>query len=69
MAPSQTKQERDMNNDIHELSTDELDAASGGLKWDHNYVSKDVIDARGGSVTFMGLTFTMNANGKLSSIS
>jgi hypothetical protein len=69
MAPSQTKQERDMNNDIHELNTDELDAASGGLKWDHNYVSKDVIDARGGSVTFMGLTFTLNANGKLSSIS
>jgi hypothetical protein len=61
--------EADMNNETSELNTDELDAASGGLKWDHDSVSKDVIDARGGSVTFMGLTFTMNANGKLSSIS
>jgi hypothetical protein len=61
--------ETDMNNETSELNTDELDAACGGLKWDHDYVSKDVIDARGGSVTFMGLTFTMNANGKMSSIS
>jgi hypothetical protein len=58
-----------MNNDIRELNTDELDAASGGLKWDHSYVSKDVIDARGGSVTILGLTITLNANGKVSSIS
>jgi hypothetical protein len=57
-----------MNNDIRELNADELDAVSGGLKWDHSYVSKDVIDARGGSVTILGLTITLNANGKVSSI-
>lgn len=33
------------------VEDNELDAVSGGMKWDHNYVSKDVIDVRGGSVT------------------
>jgi bacteriocin-like protein len=30
--PAQTKQERHMNNDIHELSIDELNAVTGGDK-------------------------------------
>ena len=51
------------------LSEKELDAVCGGMKWDPNYVSKDVIDARGGYVTVWGVTFTYDVNGKLSSVS
>jgi hypothetical protein len=58
-----------MENAIRELGVDELDAVSGGLKTDPNYVSKDVIDARGGQFTFLGLTFSFDGNGKLSDIS
>jgi hypothetical protein len=58
-----------MNNEIHELNADELDAAIGGMKIDPNYVSKNVIDARGGSLTVWGVTFTYDIHGKMSSIS
>jgi hypothetical protein len=47
---------------------EELDAVSGGMKTDPNYVSKNVIDARGGSLTVWGVTFTYDINGKMSSI-
>jgi bacteriocin-like protein len=58
-----------MNNDIRELDADELAAVSGGMKTDPNYVSKNVIDARGGSLTVWGVTFTYDIHGKMSSIS
>ena len=39
------------------LSAEELDHASGGFKTDPNYVSKDVIDARGDRLNcFAGLS-------------
>jgi hypothetical protein len=50
------------------LSEEELDAASGGMKWDKNYVSNEVIDARGGYITWGGWTFTFDVNGKTSSV-
>jgi len=50
------------------VEDNELDAVSGGMKWDHNYVSKDVIAVRGGSVTVWGVTFGFDVNGKLSSV-
>jgi hypothetical protein len=50
------------------VEDNELDAISSGMKWDHNYVSKDVIDVRGGSVTVWGVTFGFDVNGKLSSV-
>jgi len=49
------------------LSAEELDFVSGGMKWDHNYVSKDVIDARGGQFQMLGWTFTLDVNGNVSS--
>ena len=58
-----------MENAIRELSVDQLDAVSGGMKTDPNYVSKNVIDARGGQLTFLGLTFSFDVHGKLSDIS
>jgi bacteriocin-like protein len=58
-----------MNNEIHELNADELDAVIGGMKIDPNYVSKNVIDARGGYLTVWGVTFTYDIHGKMSSIS
>ena len=58
-----------MKDEIHELNADELDSVHGGMKTDPNYVSKDVIDARGGYLTVWGVTFTYDVNGKMSSIS
>ena len=50
-----------------ELTAAELERVSGGMKWDRNTANGDVIDARGGQFhTFMG-TFTLDANGNISS--
>ncbi len=54
--------------DGRELSETEFAQVSGGMKWDHTYVSKNVIDARGGSLTVYGVTMTFDVNGKCSSI-
>jgi hypothetical protein len=64
-----TSWETDMDSGIRELTIDETGAVSGGMKYDHNYVSKDVIDARGGYLTVWGVTMTFDINGKCSSIS
>jgi hypothetical protein len=53
---------------VTQLGETELDRVSGGMKWDHNYTSKDVIDARGGQLTVWGVTLTFDVNGKVSSI-
>ena len=45
-----------MDTGIRELTIDESEAVSGGMKWDRNHVSKDVIDARGGYLTVWGIT-------------
>jgi hypothetical protein len=50
------------------LTEEDLDAASGGMKWDKNYVNPEVIDARGGYLTWGGWTFTFDVNGKTSSV-
>ena len=55
-----------MKNEIRELSVDELDAVSAGLKWQPGTKNPDVIDARGGSVRFLGMTFTRDIHGKVS---
>jgi hypothetical protein len=56
-----------MNKDVRALRDNEIHAVSGGMKWDHNYVSKDVIDARGGQFYALGYTFTLDINGNVSS--
>lgn len=53
--------------DIRGLSDADLDAVSGGMKWDRNHVSKDVIDARGGQIETPIGTFTLDVNGVISS--
>lgn len=58
-----------MNHEISELNVHDLAAVSGGMKWDHNYQSKDVIDARGGYFTILGETITYDLNGKVTSVS
>ena len=50
------------------LSDDELDSISAGMKWDRNYRSPEVIDARGGYVVWLGWVATFDVNGKTSSI-
>jgi hypothetical protein len=51
------------------LSDSVLDKVAGGFKYDKNYVSNNVIDARGGSLTVMGYTATYDLNGKMTSFS
>lgn len=57
-----------MKTDMIELSADELDAASGGFKWQAGTKNDDVIDARGGQFNFMGFSITLDAKGNVSSI-
>jgi hypothetical protein len=58
-----------MTNDTRELNLDELAAVSAGMKWDHNYTNKEVIDARGGYFTILGETITYDPSGKVTSVS
>jgi hypothetical protein len=59
---------REPNNETAELTTDELDAVSGGFKTQATK-NDDVIDARGGQVKILGLTITLDINGNPSGIS
>ena len=74
MAPS-CKQENDMtdpNNDVRELTIDDLEQVAGGMKTDPNYTSKDTIDARGGQITIGGIfpiVISFDVNGKVSGVS
>jgi hypothetical protein len=52
-----------------ELTSDELDKVGGGMKWVPGTKNPDVIDARGGQVKILGITFTLDVNGNISSIS
>jgi len=52
---------------ICELNDADLDLVSGGMKWDRNHVSKDVIDARGGQIETPIGTFTLDVRGVISS--
>ena len=54
-----------MQTDKLELA--DLDEVIGGMKWDRNHVSKDVIDARGGSITIFGWTMTYDLKGNVTS--
>ena len=56
-----------MTTDDRELKAGELDAASGGMKWTPGHKSAYVIDARGGQFSFLGLTFTLDIKGHISS--
>jgi hypothetical protein len=58
-----------MSYDNRELNVEELAAVSAGMKWDHNYTNKEVIDARGGSFTMLGETITYDPSGKVTSVS
>jgi hypothetical protein len=54
---------------MRELTQAESQQLSGGMKWDRGVSNGDVIDVRGGTVTFGGLTFGFDISGHLSSIS
>ncbi len=59
-----------MNTHAHtELSANELDAISGGLKYQPNTKNDDVIDARGGQIEVFGFKITLDIQGNPSSIS
>ncbi len=54
--------------DFRALSADDLDLVSGGMKWQRGTVNSDVIDARGGQRSFLGITWTLDINGNISSV-
>jgi hypothetical protein len=56
----------DMNTNTSELDTTELEAVSGGMKWSP-VKNDDVIDARGGQITFWGFSVTFDVGGHISS--
>ena len=57
-----------MPTDNRELNAIELDAVNGGMKWTPGTKNPDVIDARGGQFSFLGLTFTLDIKGNVSSV-
>jgi hypothetical protein len=57
-----------MKSDIRELNAGELDAVSGGFKWNRNTENPDVIDARGGQISIFGYSVTFDYSGKVSSV-
>ncbi|CAN7236286.1 hypothetical protein LJR220_000894 [Bradyrhizobium sp. LjRoot220] len=57
-----------MKTDNRELNTSELEAVNGGMKWTPGTKNPDVIDARGGQFSCLGLTFTFDIKGNLSSV-
>jgi len=52
----------------NELNVEQLAIAAGGMKWDRNHVSPNVIDARGGQMQVLFWNVTFDINGKVSSI-
>ena len=57
-----------MQTDNRELKTADLDAVSGGFKWNRNTENPDVIDARGGQISLFGYSVTFDVNGHVSSV-
>ena len=55
-----------MNTEIRELDITELEAVSGGMK-SSPVKNDDVIDARGGQITFWGFSVTFDVGGHISS--
>ncbi|MDI1261832.1 MAG: hypothetical protein PS018_01065 [bacterium] len=55
-----------MPNEQLDIAT--LEDVSGGMKWERGHKSAYVIDARGGSLTFLGTTITLDQAGHVSSI-
>ena len=51
-----------------ELTDEDLAHASGGLKYTPGTKNDNVVDARGGQFEILGLTFTLNRAGTISSI-
>ena len=56
-----------MKSGNRELNTTDLDAVSGGMKWNPNTKNDDVIDARGGQLSLCGYSITFDINGHISS--
>ncbi len=52
----------------NELNAEQLATAAGGMKWDHNHVSPNVIDARGGQFHVLFWDVTLDIKGNISSI-
>jgi hypothetical protein len=52
----------------NELSMEQMAIAAGGMKWDRNHVSPNVIDARGGQFHVLFWDVTLDIKGNISSI-
>jgi hypothetical protein len=63
-----TTTESTKSTEQRELTIDKLDHVSGGMKWDRNHTSPDVIDARGGQIIFSGWMITLDVKGNVSSV-
>jgi hypothetical protein len=61
-------QERTMTAAKNELNAEQLATAAGGMKWDRNHVSPNVIDARGGQFHVLFWDVTWDIKGNISSV-
>jgi hypothetical protein len=66
--PTDATEQPELPVEQDELTLDELDQVSAGMKYERGTQNPNVIDARGGVVKVLGLTFTLDVNGKISSI-
>ena len=57
-----------MSTGNNELNAEQLATAAGGMKWDRNHVSPNVIDARGGQFHVLFWDVTLDIKGNISSI-
>ncbi len=53
---------------VRALRSEEIDLVAGGMKWTRGTSNSDVVDARGGTFKFMGITFALDSKGNISGI-
>jgi hypothetical protein len=56
------------SSEANELGEEALAHATGGMKYTRGTTNSNVIDARGGQFEVVGVKFTLNVNGTISSI-
>jgi len=62
------KLDADQTENVRELRSDEIDNVAGGMKWTRGTTNSDVVDARGGTIKFFGMTIALDRNGKVSAV-
>lgn len=68
MSASTTQQHPNAGAELRELTGADLTQVGGGMKWERGHRSPNVIDGRGGQGSFGPIHWTLDINGKVSSV-